>query len=83
MDRPRYAWTVDGVVKAGTLADYASDLNLGDFYGVPVGRELWDGNRMVHVHIAQSRYDAEDYSTVHVTVREPYDYASFRIDGRA
>jgi hypothetical protein len=86
MDRPRYAWTVDGVVKSGTLVDYATDLNLGDFYGVPVGRELWNGADMTRPVFTQTAFDDDDYAWVHITVpgqdNDVADYASYRIDGR-
>jgi hypothetical protein len=89
-DRPTYAWTVEGDVVSGTLAEYAEAHRQAHYAGLDVSPHVWDGDEIVEPLFNQGPYSEDDYAYVTITVDigetqpgERLDVAQYRIDGRA
>lgn len=46
-----FAWTMEGLVRSGTLAEYARDRQTAETSGLAISDEVWDGIRTVAVTV--------------------------------
>lgn len=75
-----FAWTLEGVVRAGTFAEYAKDRQQAETSDLTVSDELWDGVSMQTVKIV-----AEPVGPDRVQRYEVYcagRFASYSVDAR-
>ncbi|MER7487991.1 hypothetical protein ABTY20_19195 [Streptomyces sp. NPDC126497] len=76
-----FAWTLEGVVRAGTLSEYARDRQQAELADLTVSDELWDGTRTQTVRILADPVGADGvrrYEVLYGVLS-----ASCSVDGRS
>lgn len=77
----KFAWTVEGQVRAGTVTEYAKDRQTAEMSDWTVSDEVWDGIRMVPVRIVKEPVGSDGVQRYEVYIAG--QFAHYSVDGRS